>query len=263
MTRTSASLIALLAVSAIAAAQEQLEVSVQKIAENSFRLTLTTQKTSDVAIAQRLLLPKAEALCGDRNVAFGKYKFQSREPLAVPGEKQRDPTLVLQQDIECGTPVNVTVETAKRNPSGWHPSATDERMVIKLTNEYFGAKDTGRIETAYAMFSDANKRAVSFKNWSASVEEFNQKAGKASSRTIKKITWYDNPWDAPLPGFYAAVDFEGKTQNFAVYCGFLIWHRAEDGWYRLMREESGVLPNEIAEKYRNNLDDVKRQLGCR
>ena len=98
-----------------------------------------------------------------------------------------------------------TVAASNRDAQ-WRPTTAQVESVQLRTRTYFGSRDSGRLEDAYSFFAPSQKSIVPFATWRKSIESFNARAGIATSRTMRKVTWYkDSPQGRP--GTYAAVDF--------------------------------------------------------
>jgi hypothetical protein len=85
------------------------------------------------------------------------------------------------------------------------------------------------------MFDRVLKESSDFDTWSAHAQSQSAKAGHILNRRIIKITWYKDPPSAPELGIYAAADFAGQYENNPIYCGYLAWHRGNDGNFRIVR----------------------------
>lgn len=207
-------------------------------------------------------MPKAAELCAPRSAAFGRYSFDTKDPLAAQADQQT--VLVLRQDIDCDA-----VPSAQPSPgtqSGAAPRmATPEqvRRVEQQTRLYFEAKDQGRYTSAYDLMAASLKQSISFENWKSKTEVFNAKAGAVEQRTIAKITWYYNPPQV-APGLYAAVDFTSKFAEVDLHCGFLAWREQPDGKFVLVREEENYLDKQTQQKLKpGDFEKVKAQFRCK
>ncbi len=266
--RFSPRLFALLVFPFICIAQEQQsQVDVKKLGEDSYRLTLKTFKTTNVDEGQSELLPTAESLCIGKSVRYEKYKFKSQEriPGAAP-DKGDAPSLELEQEIHCDKATAGTKPpdlVSRQSDVSWQPTASDQQVVERLTSQYFSAKDQGKYQVGYAMLHKANQEITPFDRWSANAREFNEKAGKVLSRKVKKVTWYKDVPGAPLPGFYVAVDFDGAFANLDMYCGYVMWYRESEGLYRLVREEQNYLDKKMRKKIKDSdFYELKAKFKC-
>ena len=235
------------------------EIEVQRQSDDSYRLVLKSSRSRSVDAGQEELLPKAKEVCGGRNVGYGRYEFETSEPVA-PSRGQPS-TLILRQEITCGAaagarPPTVSVANPDRN---WRPSTAQVQLVERLTGDYFSAKDKRQYAQAYALFSPAQKQTLPFDQWSARTDQFNSKAGEARGRAIKRITWYKDPPQGG-PGVFAAVDFSSQFANLRLHCGFVAWHEQPDGSFQLVREEENFV-DMSREMKPGELEQIRAKFG--
>lgn len=225
---------------ALAAAAEP-SLTAKRLGENVYELLLVTDQTADVAVAQRAILPAAQQLCAGKTARLGHYKFQSAEPM--PGQPPARKEITLRQEVHC--------EIAAAPPAGpatLSPVAHDDAAIEKLTMTYLRAKDAGQYSDAYALFGPGMKASTSLESWSDSARKTKATVGKVKSSRVKKITWYDNPPSAPVPGTYAAADYESDSENTRVHCGYVVWLAAADGTFMISREEENFVDKSAATK---------------
>lgn len=236
------------------------DVQVRPIGEGAYELTLRTTRASEVEAAQVQLMPMAWSLCGDKPARLGRYTFERLEPLTGP---QGPVELVLRQQVHCGQ--------QDPEPAATPPVVTDEvaRTALvdhlqALTLQFFDHQDQGRFEQAYAMLSPGWGEISTAEAWAASRADFRARSGPLVEMQIKKVTWYDNPPDAPAPGVYVAFDYSGRTERFPIYCGYLVWHQQRKGDFLLAREEFGYLDGaSLAGITPSDLPAARAGIGCR
>ncbi len=239
------------------------EIDVQRLGNDSFRLVLKSYGSKTVEAGQQELLPKAKEVCGAKDVGYGKYQFETMEP--VNSTAANGPLLVLKQDIACGTTAGAQAPSeSSRNADGqWHPAKVQVQRIELQSNAYFAAKDGRRYKDAYALLSPATKQITPFERWSSVAENSNSKLGEVLHRDIKKITWYKNPPQAE-PGIYAAVDFSSQFANANIHCGYLVWLEQGDGSFLMLREEQNFIDKATERKLKpDELDKVRAQFGCK
>lgn len=208
-------------------------VEQERIGDNLHRLVLPAAGTATVAEGQTALLAAARAACGVLRPAFGSFTFDAER---------------LEQELFC-------------LPS---PSSGDRLAILAGSYAWLAAKDGGRYDEAWALLSDGMKAASPLAQWKAGAERFNGQAGPVRSRQVTRISFYQDPPDAPEPGLYAAADFSADFAGLDFVCGYLMWHRGADGVWRLVREEQNLVDKQTAE----NLTKIDRprlreQMGCR
>ncbi|WP_432730253.1 DUF4019 domain-containing protein [Variovorax sp. W6] len=213
------------------------EVAVRQLGNAAYELTLRMGEPLEIAAGQAQLKPTAQKLCGENLVAFGQYSFARREPVDQASSKASG-ELLLRQEIRCGSTAPEKTASAKERPS---TPEEDQKQVEALTYQYLKARDSGDFAKAYGFFADSMKATVSQENWSSDAKKFNAVAGPVTSRSIRKITRYDNPPSAPRPGIYIAADLVSQFQNMDVHCGYVVWYGQSDGSFQVIREEANYI----------------------
>jgi hypothetical protein len=141
--------------------------------------------------------------------------------------------------------INVTSDSAP----GWLPSERQRRDVIKSASDYLSGLDEGRYDSAYAMMSEINKRAVPFERFARESQSFHARSGPLKQRDVLKVTWTKDPAAAPLPGIYAAIDVASRYGNIDRHCGYIVLYQKTDGDnFQVMRQENNFIDNAMAQK---------------
>lgn len=232
---------------AAACAPKDEGLTVARLPDGTYRLTLQAGDLADEAQAQRLLLPAALQLCGKGEIAFGDHTF---DRTSAP------PRLV--QDLKCGAPAVIQPAATR-----FIPTADDEAAVADLSERFLRARDAGDVAAASGFFPPgwpvAEQRA-----WSVEAKAFGRLAGVGTKQAITRISWFENPPAAPAPGLYVAVDYARAFQRVKTACGFIVWRRQEDGGWRIDREKLSYLASaQEARTPRSDLPQVRAGLGCR
>lgn len=81
------------------------------------------------------------------------------------------------------------------------------------------------------------------------------RARGGSEVEFTRMTWYQNPPDAELPGIFVAVDYSTGFAKTGIRCGTLMWHRLDDGGFELLREQDKTIDKPAQGK-------TKSQSGC-
>jgi hypothetical protein len=239
------------------------EIDVERLGNDSFDLVLKSYSSRTVEAGQQELLPKAKEVCGVKGVGYGKYQFETLEP--VNSTAANVPVLVLKQNIICGpaAEAQAAAEAPKNANEQWHPVTAQVQRVELQSNTYFAAKDGRRYKEAYELLSPALKQVTPFERWSAVAEDLNSKMGQVLHRDIKKITWYKNPPQA-APGTYAAVDFSSQFTNANIHCGYLVWFEQGDGSFVMVREEVNFIDKATEQKLKpDELERARAKFGCK
>ena len=197
---------------------------------------------------------EAKRICGARAARFGRYQFEHSEPISPNAKKV---PFLLKQEIQCveGASAPTTVVTDPK----WRPTPEQQRLVVELTERYFRLRDSGDYKQAGTLVAGT----LPFKDWLAGAEKFNQLAGQVRHRKVEKVTWYKDPPGGPAPGVYAAIDFTGQFANIDIYCGYVVWHEAQDGMFRLLREEQNYISREMQQSLTaDELAATRKKLRC-
>jgi hypothetical protein len=238
-------------------------VLVQDLGNGRYQLSVTLAETVDPAQGQAALVPKALELCGSLRPEFGHYRFEGTEPMAGT-KKAPKRSLQYTQDIECKDPsAHLAVSDIPPAPAT-PPTAEDEADIRKRTLAYLEAKDTNDFDLAYKMFGPTMVGYMTPDSWRKPRAAFNAATGGQAEREVVRITWYDDPQNAPSPGRYAAADYRASYPSQAFYCGYAVWLRQKDGSYLIVREEEGqTTPDMAAGIAPESMPAVRAQLGCR
>jgi hypothetical protein len=146
----------------------------------------------------------------------------------------------------------------------WEPAEEDQLRIKLLSYQYLQAKESQDYEAAFAAFSDTTAAAIDFKSWKANQRKFKAAAGAEVSSLFTRVTWYDNPSNAPLSGIFAAVDYSSVYANISIHCGYLMWHKKDDGSFELIREEQNHIDNATQKKLSaGEIADIKAKFGCK
>jgi hypothetical protein len=234
-------------------------ISSEKIADKRYRIVLTAP---GLTLEQGQLRASEEAarLCGGGPVTLGRFRWRSDQELDSAARSRTVVALILEQEADCSA---MPPPPAPR-PTGWQPGPADMKAVTDLTARYFEARDSGRFRDARNLLTPSMQALSPFSDWQAARKGFNDRSGGGLRRGPVKVTWYDNPVNAPLGGIFAAVDFVGKADKLQIVCGYLVWLRQPDGSWRITREEEGSLETgPDGPSGPGQLEQAKAAMGCR
>ena len=116
--------------------------------------------------------------------------------------------------------------------------------IEELTQDYLVAHDAGDFERAYAMLSPALQQMSPYTDWREQAAAALARFGKPQGHDILKITWYQNPPTAVLPGTYAAVDLRCHYERLAICNEVLLLRREKSGEFRISHHEQNALDYE-------------------
>lgn len=251
-----------LGLAATAWAADSVEVQARQVSPDRFEITAQLPASLDPLQASSLLQPVADQVCAGRTAKLGHYSFEAEQPLAgsaKPSAGAASQTFI--QQVECG---GATVAAAGAPAPKTPPTPEDERAVREATLAYLDAKDRGDFDAAHAMLGEEATALMRVDNWRKPRAAFNANAGTPSRREVVRLTWYDDPAGAPRAGRYVAADYRGDYTHAGFYCGFVAWYLQADGSYRIVREEEGQVPAEIAKNLAPGaLAAARAQVGCR
>lgn len=244
-TRTRPAL--LLVFLAFGAANAADAVHVEDHGAGRYTLTTTLSGTTDPAHGQFAIVPTAEALCGELHPHYGHYRFESSAPSEATGTSA-PASLSYRQDIACRDQPQQALETASAPvppaPST-PPTSEDVALIQDRTLAYLRAKGSADADATYAMLSKEMAGYASPEAWKEARSALNAKLGPGADPAVVRITWYDNPQNAPTHGRYAAADYRVDYPSDAFICGYVVWLRQSDGGYLVVREEEGQAPPEV------------------
>src|SRR3546814_2575768 len=67
--------------------------------------------------------------------------------------------------------------------------------------------------------------------WKETRSALNARLGAGAEAAVVRLTWYDDPQNAPTHGRYAAADYRVDYPHEAFACGYVVWLRQSDGGY--------------------------------
>ncbi len=237
------------------------EVSVQKVDEGNYRLTLTHSTVLDIGIAQAYLYETAKSLCGTLSPHFGKYSFAGSE--AIEKKVESAPTFEFVQDIQCANENSESTAVAMKYLTSESEAQAIRNQVLVLSETYFNDIASSKFDKAYSVLADSMRSFSTKTSWVSEKNTFQSQVGDPRQITISKLTLYDNPPGAPNPGIYVAADYYNEFSNAPIHCGYVMWFKGQDGNFKIIREESGLVTSEqLAAIPTEQLPIVKQRLRC-
>jgi Protein of unknown function (DUF4019) len=95
--------------------------------------------------------------------------------------------------------------------------------------------DDGR---SFELLAPTFQRNLTRASWKSALEETKAQLGRQISQKLRRVVWYENPPNAPLPGTYAAVEFDSTYENADLHFRYVILHSQNGAPFRVMRNES-------------------------
>jgi hypothetical protein len=237
------------------------KIDIIKVSKDYYQLTYTSDAIITLENAQKALYRPAVEVCSGREPGFGKYQFESKEPLSeeVPSKEE---SFVFVQEIKCNPGRENTSHKVTRTLSPKERLAI-EQSVRKKTNAYLDNLEASNFDVSYSMLSQTMKEMSTFEEWKAQITKFREASGPMRERDIWRITLYVDPPSAPIPGIYIAADYEESYESVPFQCGYFMWLEGETGSYSIIREESGYLDKETALNISTvDLNRVRKSFGC-
>lgn len=260
MKRAAALLVVCAACSGAAKADE---ITFEQTGDDAFVLTLTSTTQYDIDTSQNLLIAKALELCGELLPTFEKYSFESSEALADGSETTTEPSYRFTQHVTCGAAAEAVAPETAQQSYQFAPPDQIEARARELTEAYFAALTGGQFDVAWAYLTENMQSYKTFAEWEQANKELYLALGAVETRTVWRVTIYDNPPNAPMPGLYVAADYFNAYENAPFHCGYLIWFSDGERAFRILREETGHLTQDIVGQMTGEqLEQVKAQFGC-
>ncbi|NRA60187.1 MAG: DUF4019 domain-containing protein [Psychrobium sp.] len=196
------------------------------------------------------------------NPIYGKYKFESQEPISVDGEVS---SFTFVQNITCSGAVQITPTRSKFEISK-NQEIDIKRLVNEMTNKFIQSKEEGSFKIAYEMMAPSMKKISDFNSWKKKESDYFNESGNLINRNVWRLTMYNNPDNSPHSGVYIAADYESSYDNNLIHCGYVMWFVSNPNSkeYKVIREESGNIPNDAMNKIKpEDLQNVRKKIGCR
>jgi hypothetical protein len=242
---------------ASASTAEAPRISAEKLGADRWRLTVTAPGPTDPAQTQALLNDEARKLCASKEARFGRYRFESEQELDQGGALMSG-VLTFVQDLDCGG--------AGAPAPALSPGAVAERSeagIAGLTERFLAALFEGEPQVAYDLATADMHGGMTPPEWAERVSADRAKVGKVTARRVAKITWYDNPPQAPEPGLYAAADYVVEAEKLHFECGYVVWRLGSDDRWRAVRHERGVLGKaDVDDASPERLAEYRSMLRC-
>ena len=213
--------------------------------------------------AQTLIYPRAVESCNGKQPLFGKYAFDSSEPIAQGSGAS---SFAFQQEIQC-TNETAVAELPKQLEITAAQEETIKSAAEQMTEQFLSALESDQFKKAYDMLDSGLKDLAEFQSWESKKSDYyGESLGNLITRDIWRITLYNNPPNSPKAGLYIAADYENSYENSSIHCGYVMWYLPEptSDEYSIMREEFGeITEDSLKSSSKENLQDIRKQFGCR
>ena len=112
-----------------------------------------------------------------------------------------------------------------------------------FTTRWLDMLEKGNADDSFALLTDTFKANLTPETWRSAIHGTKAKLGALKTRKLRRIVWYQDPKDAPLPGTYVAVEFDSSYENADKHFRYVILHSLNGGPFRVMRDESTFVLN--------------------
>jgi hypothetical protein len=130
-----------------------------------------------------------------------------------------------------------SVHAESPQPSASHPRQSE---AVAFATSWLDLLDAGKAEESFVLLTPIFQANLTVASWRDSVVEANRQLGKLLSRKLKRVVWYENPADAPLPGTYVAVEFDSDYERTDRHFQYVMLHSQRGEPFRVMRHQSIV-----------------------
>jgi Protein of unknown function (DUF4019) len=230
---------------------------VTKSVEGGYRIILSQFSGSDYSVAQAMIGPTVERLCGARTPQWGKFSIKTM--LSSTKSRSLKPGR-FDQEITCVDPVP---QQAIAATEPFAATVADEQLAKSTALRFLSLRDAGDVDASFGMLSPSMRTMTDRKNWKSTVSALPTKVGKLVERRVVKVTW-----DVDPPGVdaavYAAADFDGRSTGLAIHCGYVALKRQSNGEYLVVRIEEGNLAAKDAQGMTSEkILEMRAALQCR
>jgi Protein of unknown function (DUF4019) len=228
-----------------------------KSVEGGYLVILTQFSGSDYSVAQTMIRPTVERLCGAKTPQWGKFSMKAM----LSAAKGRSLKLGrFEQEITCVDPVPLQAVVAT---GPFAATDADEQLAKDTALRFLSLRDAGDADASFGMLSPSMRTMTDRKNWNNTVSAMSTKVGKLVERRVVKVTWYVDPPGVDA-GVYAAADFDGRSTGLAIHCGYVALNRQSNGEYLVVRIEEGNLAAKDAKGMASEkILEMRAALQCR
>lgn len=249
----------LLVVAAPALAEDA--VSVSEAGDGGFVATLTSERALPIEEAQALLMPSAKAACGSSTPVFGRYRFESSQPMkpeATPGS-----SFSFTQEFRCGESRRPPPGLARRNELSEAETQHLVGRVVDETRTFLGTADEEVFAAFHAKFSGELAEMLPLERFKAEQAALHAGAGGIKGLPLTRVSVYVDPPRSPMPGIYVAVDFQARYERAPYRCGYVMWVFDRESRMSVVRIEDGSLSSkDIAALSAPELANAKTTFRC-
>jgi len=134
-------------------------LSYKQLSTDTFQLILENDVPLEIGQAQSSIYSGAVKICNGKEPSFGKYSFDSSEPISKDAEAS---SFTFLQEIKCTDVIAVTATPQKLDLSNIQEEAI-KSSARKKTEEFLSAKESGQFKKAYDILGPGMKRITEFR----------------------------------------------------------------------------------------------------
>lgn len=239
------------------------EVSVREVQSGTYEFVITNQTALSESEAMAQIAKVAASTCKGKTAVPGRWRFEAIEAITDGDLSSQEPNAFrFVQEVSCVS--GAQVQTSERRPilQNDEESRKVQNEVKIMSEAYFQFIASKQIDKALTQVAIA-RMGVNEARWKRDKLSFRAMTGEPLEISIRNVTVYDNPAEAPEPGLYVAADYSNVYRNVPIHCGFLMWFRPIGGELRITREETGHVTSEQLKSIPSaQLPEIKRRLRC-
>lgn len=118
------------------------------------------------------------------------------------------------------------------------PTRPREKEAVDFAVAWLDLVEAGDEARSYELLTPTFQHNLTRADWHAAVAATKATQGKLQQRSLRRVVWYDNPENAPLPGVYAAVEFDSVFEKSNKHFRYVVLHSQDGAPFRVMRSES-------------------------
>ena len=118
------------------------------------------------------------------------------------------------------------------------PQNPREAEAVAFAVAWLAMLEEGDDLKSFDLLAPTFQRNLTRATWKAALNDSKTQLGNQTSQKLRRVVWYENPKNAPLPGTYAAVEFDSTYENSDLHFRYVVLHSQNSEPFRVMRNES-------------------------
>jgi hypothetical protein len=123
---------------------------------------------------------------------------------------------------------------AQNAPGPEHPRYTE---AVEFASKWRDLVDEGNDIESFRALTLTFQRNLTPASWREAIGTTRARLGSRLQRNLRRVVWYDNPANAPLPGLYAAIEFDSIYENASKHFQYVMLHSQGGAPFKVMRNE--------------------------